>query len=173
MKLRKYYFKRIKSTNDSAINKIKSGILKGIVISEQQRKGRGQRGNNWISLKGNLFMSIFFEISKKISIKKMTYKNCQIVKKSLQKFTKYKILVKLPNDLLINNEKICGMLQETIFKNKKKYLIVGIGLNLVKSPKINNYPTNYLNYYALKKNSKLAVLRRISNMYEKKMNNFK
>ena len=61
MKLKKYQLKRTKSTNDVAVRKIKAGINNGIVITETQTKGRGQYGNKWISFKGNLLMSIFFE----------------------------------------------------------------------------------------------------------------
>ena len=106
MKLKKYQFKKVKSTNDIAIKKIKSGISRGLVIAETQSKGRGQYGKKWISFKGNLLMSIFFEINTGISIKYITFKNCEIIKKSIQKFTKNKIKIKPPNDLLINNEKI-------------------------------------------------------------------
>ena len=45
------------------------------------------------------------------------------------------------NDLLINKKKISGILQEIIIKDNKKYLIVGIGINIIKSPNITNYPT--------------------------------
>ena len=170
MKLKKYQFKKVKSTNDIAIKKIKSGISRGLVIAETQSKGRGQYGKKWISFKGNLLMSIFFEINTGISIKYITFKNCEIIRKSIQKFTKNKIKIKPPNDLLINNEKICGILQETFFQNKKKFIVVGIGLNLIKSPKIKKYPTNYLSKYTSKKISKLMLFRSIKCLYEKKIN---
>jgi BirA family biotin operon repressor/biotin-[acetyl-CoA-carboxylase] ligase len=169
MKLKKYQLKRTKSTNDVAVRKIKAGINNGIVITETQTKGRGQYGNKWISFKGNLLMSIFFEVKNNTSLRRLTIKNCQIIKQSVQNLTKYKIKIKPPNDLLINKEKICGILQETLFFNQKKFLIVGIGLNLVKSPKIKNYYTNYLNNYASKKVSKLMAFRSIKDLYEKKI----
>ena len=170
MKLKKYEFKKVRSTNDIAFKKIKSGIREGIVLTEAQTKGRGQYGKKWISFKGNLFMSVFFEINASTSIKNITFKNCEIIRKSIQAFTKNKIKIKPPNDLLINNEKICGILQETFFQNKKKFIVVGIGLNLVKSPKIKKYPTNYLNKYTSKKISKLMLFRSIKYLYEKKIN---
>jgi len=170
MKLKKYQYKKVKSTNDVAIKKIKSGIRRGIVITEIQTKGRGQYGKKWISFKGNLLMSVFFEINNSTLIKNITFKNCEIIRKSIQKFTKNKIKIKAPNDLLINKEKICGILQETFFKDKKKFIVVGIGLNLVKSPKIKKYPTNYLNKYTSKKVSKLMLFRSIKYLYEKKIN---
>ena len=65
MKLKKYNFKIIKSTNDQAIKIIKkNNNQSGIVIAEQQKKGRGQYGKKWTSLKGNLFVSIFFLLKK-------------------------------------------------------------------------------------------------------------
>ena len=87
MKLKKYQFKKVKSTNDVAIKKIKSGIRSGIVLAETQTKGRGQYGKKWISFKGNLLMSVFFEINTGTSIKNITFNNCEIIRKSIQKFT--------------------------------------------------------------------------------------
>ena len=62
MNFKKFYYKKVMSTNDIAIKKIKNGLKKGIIVSELQKKGRGQYGKKWVSLKGNLFISIFFEI---------------------------------------------------------------------------------------------------------------
>ena len=90
MKFKKFFYKKVNSTNDLAVKKIKSGFTKGIIISEYQNKGRGQFGKKWISFNGNLFMSVFFEIKKNISIKKITTMNCKIVKKTLSKFIKKK-----------------------------------------------------------------------------------
>tara|TARA_Y100000590_G_scaffold426683_1_gene536052 strand:- start:2408 stop:2938 length:531 start_codon:yes stop_codon:yes gene_type:complete len=169
MKLKKYFLKVTKSTNDVAIRKIKEGKERGIIITEKQTNGRGQRGNKWISLKGNLFMSIFFEVKNIQSIKKITKENCKIIKQALSKFVQQKIQIKKPNDLLIKKKKICGILQETLQNNDKFFFIVGIGLNLVKSPKISNYPTTYLFKYTNKNVSKSLVFRSIKNLYEKKI----
>ena len=60
MKLKQFNFKRVKSTNQTAIRLIKKNISDfGLVISETQSKGRGQYGKKWISLKGNIFLSFF------------------------------------------------------------------------------------------------------------------
>ena len=141
MKFKKFFYKKVNSTNDLAIRKIKKGFNKGIIICEFQKKGRGQLGKKWKSFKGNLLISIFFEIKKNLSVKKMTSINCKIIKKSLSNYIVKKINIKNPNDLQINNKKFCGILQEIIFRKNDKFIIVGIGINLLKHPFIQTYPT--------------------------------
>ena len=146
MKLKKFNFKIVNSTNDLAIQIIKNTNNKsGIVIAEKQNKGRGQYGKKWTSFKGNLFVSIFFQVNLvKLSLKNLTKVNCFLVKKLLSNFYKETITIKNPNDLLINNMKISGILQETLSKSGETFIIVGIGINLIKSPTIKNYLTTNL-----------------------------
>jgi len=146
MKLKKFNFKIINSTNDQAFQIIKNTNNKsGIVIAEKQIRGRGQYGKKWTSFKGNLFVSIFFQVNMvQLSLKSLTKINCLLVKKLLSNFYKDKITIKKPNDLLINNMKISGILQETLSKSGKTFIIVGVGINLIKSPHTKNYLTTSL-----------------------------
>ena len=146
MIIKKFIYKSVNSTNDIAINLIKKNNFKaGLVVTEKQKKGKGQRGKRWFSYKGNLFVSVFFSLEKiNLTLKQLTKTNTKLIIKLISQYYKKKIKVKLPNDILINKKKICGILQETIQKNDNKYLIVGIGLNLIKSPKIKEYPTTNL-----------------------------
>ena len=141
MKFKKFFYKKVNSTNDLAIKKIKTGIAQGIIVADYQKKGRGQHGKKWLSFKGNLFITIFFKIKHNINIKKITILNCKIIKKILLKYIKKTISIKAPNDLLINKKKICGILQEIKFNNEVKFIVIGVGINLIKNPKIKNYPT--------------------------------
>ena len=141
MIFKKFFYKKVNSTNDLAIKKIKTGISHGIIIADYQKKGRGQHGKKWLSFKGNLFITIFFKIKENINIKKITILNCKIIKKILSKYIKKTISIKPPNDLLINKKKICGILQEIKFNNQSKFIVIGIGINLIKNPEIKNYPT--------------------------------
>ena len=143
MKFKVFRFKKVKSTNNSAIRIIKnSNIDYGMIVADKQKNGRGQYGKKWISFNGNLFVSFFYKLDHlSVSIKKITKINCLLVKKLLSIYYKKKITFKKPNDLLIDKKKICGILQETLIKYNKRYLIVGIGINLTKSPYIKNYPT--------------------------------
>ena len=168
MKLKKFNFKTVNSTNDIAIRLIRNTNNKfGIIIADKQKKGRGQHGKKWISYKGNLFVSIFFSLEKiNMSLKQLTKANCFLIKKALSQFCKKKIYIKPPNDLLINKKKICGILQETLKKTNTTYFIVGVGINLIKSPHIENYPTtNILELTKTKVNKKRIILELV-NIYE-------
>ena len=146
MKFKKLKYKKVKSTNDTAIRIIKNSNLKfGMIVSDTQVNGKGQRGNKWFSYKGNLFVSFFHELKNlNITLNSLTEINCLLVKKILNRYYKKNITFKKPNDLLINKKKISGILQEIISISDKKFLIIGIGVNLVKSPKIKDYPTTSL-----------------------------
>ena len=173
MKLKKYLFKNVLSTNNTALRLIKNGKSAGIIFSQSQSKGRGQRGNKWISKKGNLFMTLFFEISNKTTLKKITQINLAIIKKIISKTTMRKVSIKLPNDILIDRKKVCGILQEIVFKNKSKFLLIGIGININNSPNLINYETSYLNNYSKKKINKIKLFEEIKLNYENKLNYFK
>ena len=152
MKLKILKYKSLDSTNNKAIKLIRSNQLKPtIIFSNIQKKGRGRYGRKWISIKGNLFLSIYFKIKNSQSLKSLTKKNCLIIKKSLSKFISQKITIKFPNDLLIKNQKLSGILQETLVHQNHRFIIIGIGVNLVKSPKILKYPTTYLFKFTKKK----------------------
>ena len=171
MKFKIFRFNKVESTNNSAIRIIKnSNIDYGMIIANEQKSGKGQYGKKWISYKGNLFVSFFYKIDHlAVSLKQITKINCLLVKKLLSVYYKKKIIFKKPNDLLINKKKICGILQEKISKLNKKYLIVGIGINLVKNPNFKNYPTTNLNVLLNKKVSKKKIEKQIKKIFEIKL----
>ena len=169
MKLKQYNFKKVKSTNLTAIRLIKSSKNEfGMIISETQSKGKGQYGRKWISYRGNIFLSFFYNLENiNLSLNSLTKKNCLLVKHAISKFCKKKITFKVPNDLLVDKKKICGILQERIEKSKRAYLIVGIGLNLVKNPNISNYPATNLSKIANEKISKKKFVKELKITFEK------
>ena len=171
MKFKIFRFKKVESTNNSAIRIIKnSNIDYGMIIANEQKRGRGQYGKKWISYNGNLFVSFFYKLNNlSVSLQKITKINCLLVKKLLSTYYKKKIIFKKPNDLLINKKKICGILQEKISRLDKRYLIVGIGINLIKNPNLKNYPTTNLNEILNKKVSKNNIEKKIKKIFETKL----
>ena len=171
MKFKKFKFKKVKSTNSTALRIIKeTNYTLGMVVAETQTEGRGQYGRKWISLKGNLFVSFFYELKKtNLSINVITKSNCLLVKNLLSKFTNKRITIKKPNDLLIDKKKISGILQEIILIKGKKFLITGIGINITKHPNIKNYPATNLQDVAKKSISKLKVENKLKHIFEKNL----
>ena len=169
MKLKQFNFKKVRSTNQTSIRVINNSNCKfGLIVSETQSNGRGQYGRKWISYKGNIFMSIFYKLNKiNLSLSTLTKKNCLLVKRVISKYCKRNITFKSPNDLLINKKKICGILQEKIEKSDEKYLIVGIGINLIKSPNLSNYSTTNLFDVINKKINKKKIEKELKITFEK------
>ena len=169
MKIKSIKFKTVKSTNDEAIKLIKKNSSQPtLIISEKQLKGRGRMGKKWISLKGNLFLSIFFEMRQnRIHLNQYTKLNAYLFKKILSKFIMKKIKIKWPNDLLIEQKKVCGILQEIIDHKKKKFMIVGVGINTLNSPINVGLKTTSLSNYSKKKVDNNKILKDIKKTYEK------
>ena len=92
MKFRIFKFKKVISTNNTAIRIAKnSNFDYGMIISDTQKSGRGQYGKKWISFKGNFFVSFFFRLENlTVSLKKLTQINCLLVKKLLSIYYKKK-----------------------------------------------------------------------------------
>ena len=140
MKFKIYKFGRVTSTNDMAINLIKEEKKEsGCVCADSQTKGRGTHGRKWISDKGNLFISIFFPLKDSYpSFNEFTIINPIIISGVISHFCKKEnVNLKFPNDILVNRKKICGILQELITSNSEKFLIIGIGVNIVSNPTTN------------------------------------
>tara|TARA_A100000164_G_scaffold36776_1_gene28163 strand:- start:234 stop:767 length:534 start_codon:yes stop_codon:yes gene_type:complete len=171
MRLKVFRFKKVTSTNSTAIRIIKNtNYQDGMVVSDMQIGGRGQYGKKWISLKGNLFVSFFYSLENiNFSLSKLTRLNCLLIKELIEIYYKKNIFYKKPNDLLIEKKKICGILQETVKKSGHKFLIVGVGLNLAKSPFIKNYKTTNLFDLIKKKISKNKIEKDLKIIIEKRI----
>ncbi len=107
MKLRLKKFKSVRSTNDVAIKLIKKkNPQPTLIISEKQTRGRGTMGKKWISQKGNLFISIFFQLNKKkLNFKQFAILNALLLKQIISEIVTKKIKIKWPNDLLYKKKK--------------------------------------------------------------------
>ena len=103
-------------------------------------------------------------------LNQLTKINCLLVKKLISNYYKKKIIYKKPNDLLKDKKKICGILQEKISKINNEYLIVGIGINLIKNPNIRNYPTTNLYQLLKKRISQNEIEKKLKKIFELKLN---
>ena len=74
MKFKIFRFKNVNSTNNSAIRIIKnSNTNYGMIIANEQKRGKGQYGKKWISYNGNLFVSFFYRLDHlNVSLKRIS-----------------------------------------------------------------------------------------------------
>jgi BirA family transcriptional regulator, biotin operon repressor / biotin---[acetyl-CoA-carboxylase] ligase len=108
-----------------------------IIYTFQQEKGRGQRGNVWISeLNKNVAFSLilhptFLLASEQFLLTKITSLAVADLMAEMVEKTDFKVKIKWPNDIYIENLKIGGILIENnISENKIQSSIIGIGLNI-------------------------------------------
>lgn len=138
------WYSSLKSTNEEMKKILSSGNkLKNysIVATYDQTNGTGRFDRKWISFpNSNLCFSIFIESERDIKcIPSLTMSSALAVNDFLKSYG-VKSNLKWPNDVLVENKKICGILSEHInnAKNNIKGVIIGIGLNV-------NLTTNELN----------------------------
>ena len=169
MKIKIKKFKKVKSTNDIALKLIKQNIPGPILIlSKQQTDGRGRVGRKWISKNGNLFISLFFRFDQtKINFKQFAILNAFLLKKAISSKISNRIKIKWPNDLLYNNQKFCGILQEVVRFNDFDYIIIGIGLNTNVAPINKSFNSTCLKNILNQKVNNQKILRKIIGAYEK------
>ena len=171
MKFEIFKFENVTSTNDIAINLIKKEKKEtGCVYAETQTKGRGTHGKEWISDKGNLFGSIFFPLKNNYPpFNEFATINPLIISDVIKHFCEMKnINLKFPNDIFVNGKKICGILQELVVSNSRKFLIIGIGVNIVSNPDINNqYQATNILLETQKKPKIKEIIDLIVSSYEK------
>ncbi len=171
MKFKIFKFESVTSTNDVAINLIKEKHSEtGCIYAKKQTEGRGTYGKDWVSDEGNLFGTIFFPLKDDYPpFNEFAIINPVIISSVIENFCKKKnITFKWPNDVFVNQKKICGILQELITVNSRKFLIIGIGLNIISNPKINTkYQTTNILFETKKKPSIKEMVRLIISSYEK------
>lgn len=125
------YFQEIDSTNEYA-KKIALHEDEGtIIIADTQKRGYGRKFRTWESPKGGLWMSVILKPkTAPENIAKIIFLGAIAVVETLERFG-VEARIKWPNDILVNEKKICGILAEGSFSEKEVYHVtLGIGLNV-------------------------------------------
>ncbi len=122
-------FKKLTSTNDKAREFAKKGYHNLAIIAERQEKGRGRFNRRWDSDLGGLYMTLLLKENNLEKARYLTLIASVSVARSIMKLSNLKAEVKWPNDVMVNDKKVCGILTKTIL-GKENYALVGIGLNV-------------------------------------------
>ena len=111
---------------------ISKGASSGIVITDQQLNGKGQRGRKWVFQNGKSVAFSFFS-NNDIDSNKIGYLpilSGLAVNNALTELNVSSQL-KWPNDIIVNGKKIGGILCEsTIRKKSSRNIVIGIGMNI-------------------------------------------
>lgn len=104
-----------------------------IVLSEEQREGRGRLGRQWISKEGEgIYMSLLLKPEiQPFHAAKITQIAASAITLAIREMTELPALIKWPNDIVVNGKKVCGILTEMSAElNQINYVILGIGINV-------------------------------------------
>ncbi|AMD17884.1 biofilm PGA synthesis protein PgaB [Methanobrevibacter sp. YE315] len=127
-----YVFNEVSSTNTVAkflsMNEIEDG---SVVISEKQTRARGRSGKSWESPLGGIWLSIILNPHVDHSkLPLITLATGVAVAKTLEKIGIENPEIKWPNDIMIKDRKVCGILTEAIAKfNTIENVIIGVGID--------------------------------------------
>jgi BirA family transcriptional regulator, biotin operon repressor / biotin---[acetyl-CoA-carboxylase] ligase len=170
-----YITRTLKSTMDEIKKELYEGKNNSLLMAYLQTNGRGRNQNKWISDLGNLFLTIKLNTYEKARVNIISYFTSIVIYETVNFFlNKTKdIIIKWPNDILIDNKKVAGILVDIISKgNKVTDIYLGVGINLKKAPKVFGCKTTCIYDEALEKVSRKGFLNKLTlnfNYWENKL----
>jgi BirA family biotin operon repressor/biotin-[acetyl-CoA-carboxylase] ligase len=135
-------FDSLPSTNLEAAKRAAEGAAEGLcVVAAEQTAGRGRLQRQWVSPRG---AGLYFSIVLRPQFPQSAWPLLSLmaavaVHDALIDSCKLKTDIKWPNDILVNEKKLCGILAETVETPKGRAVVVGIGVNLTKD----SFPTEF------------------------------
>lgn len=123
-------FDTVSSTNDQLWQRLDEGLsTPAVCLSEHQSAGRGRRGDHWQSpASGNLYLSLFWPFRANTLKTGLSIAIGVSLINTLKTYNINNLKLKWPNDVLVNRQKLAGILVESRFGNAH-YTVIGIGLN--------------------------------------------
>lgn len=127
-------FNETTSTNDVADKLGRDGVKEGVVVfAESQTKGRGRLGRNWVSSQGKgLWFSVLLrpKLSPQAATQ-ITIASATALARALKNAAGVACEIKWPNDILVKERKLCGILTEMSAElDRINYIVLGIGVNV-------------------------------------------
>lgn len=172
-----YFYEEIDSTQNEIFRRIKKGqIINGsVIMADIQTAGKGTHGRIWhTDEKGNIAFSFYIQTNCEIErLDGLTIDIAKILVDMFREKYKINIQVKEPNDLMINNKKIGGILTQGKINGKYiRYLVIGIGININKkyfTNDIKDIATSIKNEFEVDIDRE-EVIAEFCNIFEKEIN---
>jgi BirA family transcriptional regulator, biotin operon repressor / biotin---[acetyl-CoA-carboxylase] ligase len=139
-------FDRIDSTNAEARRLAEQGERGPLwIMADEQTAGRGRLGRHWVSEPGNFYGTFLFSIDSAPAIaSQIGFVAALAVREAavaLRPDARFEL--KWPNDVLMNDMKVCGLLSE-IIAHSPMSVALGCGINLAHAPESLSYPVTKL-----------------------------
>ena len=129
--MKKIHFKEIVSTNTWLKENYRDLENLTFVSADSQTAGKGRRGRSWESEEGNLYLSLLLKDGKYLKqAEAISIVSAYLVLKVLEGYGIKDLGIKWPNDIYVKDDKICGILLESVSADRLECLIIGIGLNV-------------------------------------------
>jgi BirA family biotin operon repressor/biotin-[acetyl-CoA-carboxylase] ligase len=138
------------STNAEALARARAGESGNLwVTAEQQSAGRGRRGRHWHSPRGNLYASLLLtDASKPEHAPQLSFVAGLAVHDAVAALApalESRLRLKWPNDLLLDDAKVAGILVEgEVLGDGRFAAVIGIGVNCLEHPEDAGYPATSL-----------------------------
>jgi BirA family biotin operon repressor/biotin-[acetyl-CoA-carboxylase] ligase len=128
-------FDEVTSTNDLAFKLVaeNSAQNRTIILANSQTKGRGRQDRSWISPQGNLYFSLILQSENFARVTDFSFLSACVIGDVLRLYG-IETKSKWPNDIMLGNKKLAGILLQFQKINRVPTLVIGIGLNLVSAP---------------------------------------
>ena len=128
------FFEETGSTNVEAAKLATQGGKHGtLVIADKQNSGKGRRGRNWFT-PGNTSIAVSFLLKPQLEAEyasMLTLVQAMAVAATIEEVCCHKAWIKWPNDILINEKKVCGILTEMNLEGSDiASIIIGTGINV-------------------------------------------
>jgi len=158
-------FDEIDSTNEEAQRLVAEGRGGPLWIwARSQRKGRGRQGRHWVSEPGNLYATHLFEVAAPPAVAAQIGFVAALAIRDLalnflgQSFSS-RIVLKWPNDVLLDGAKFAGILSETSSSTPSRNLaiVLGCGINLAHAPEGTAYSVTALANYGVTADPEIAL----------------
>ena len=145
-----------------------------LVSTNYQEKGRGQRSNIWESEKNmNILISfLYVHTTNNYDLFKFNMLISLAIYDFLSKYFKTGLKIKWPNDLMINNKKIAGVLVQNIESNFKSIIGVGININQKEFKNFSPQATSFSNELNKEFNRNALILELMNNFENYLINYF-
>ncbi|MEM0027066.1 MAG: biotin--[acetyl-CoA-carboxylase] ligase [Ignisphaera sp.] len=127
-----HYLDSCDSTQDVAHALASSGAPEGtVVIAEELKRGRGRMGRQWIASRGGLWLSIILKPKHLRNMHLLSLASSVAVAKAIKSLLDIEARVKWPNDVLVSEKKVAGILIEGVLEaDQIRHIVLGIGVNV-------------------------------------------